>query len=257
MTSKQFENEDYEDEYYRYEEFIENLESSTKLKDKLLLDWINKNTDNSIEMMDHLLLFIINNDKNVHVLDWMTDYTNTDFILGRDLDIKNYPYGDDDIYDEMAKDSPGYMSDELPLIYIATYNGCTKIVQKLCDVGYYVDNRRHDKAETSLIRAVRNKNLEMVKVLLKNKADVNAVNFIGMTPLMYAVQKNYFDIATELCKHNPNIHIKDYHSRETALRMATENKNLQMVELLSKFNTDKKRKRVETDLNDETTSKRK
>jgi ankyrin repeat protein len=55
-------------------------------------------------------------------------------------------------------------------------------------------NATDDFGYTLLMKAVRFKRLEIVKLLLQNGAKVNEVNQAGMTALQYAIESNRQDI---------------------------------------------------------------
>lgn len=84
---------------------------------------------------------------------------------------------------------------------------------------------------TPLYRAVRNNNLEMAKLLLENKADINKFNHSGWTPLYSAASRNKLEMVQLLLKNNANVN-KAASNGCTPLYQAAYNNNLEMAKLL-------------------------
>jgi ankyrin repeat protein len=115
-----------------------------------------------------------------------------------------------------------------PLI-LACYQGnnevATFLIKKNADINYVSDEG------TALMAAVVKGNLELVKVLLMNKANPDLTNSLGTTALMYAVQFNNSDITKLLLEFNANkkqINIEG----KTAFEYAVFSKNELIINLL-------------------------
>jgi len=80
-------------------------------------------------------------------------------------------------------------------------------------------------AMTALLFASRDGLLDMVKILLDAKADINAVSANGTTPLIIAVINNHMQLAMELIARGANPNIVDFYGR-TPLIAAVDMRNL-------------------------------
>jgi ankyrin repeat protein len=76
--------------------------------------------------------------------------------------------------------------------------------------------------------------LDTVKVLLESKADVNAPNADGTTPLMVASQGGHKEIVKLLLAKDVDVNAKDKTDGRTALWHAAQNGHTEIVELLKK-----------------------
>lgn len=85
--------------------------------------------------------------------------------------------------------------------------------------GKEVVEARNIGGATALHIASRGSNIEIVKILLSNGANVNSIDNDGWTPLMRAAANNNPDIVSELLTHNANANIKNS-LNETALIQA-------------------------------------
>ena len=85
--------------------------------------------------------------------------------------------------------------------------------------------------QTPLIFASGNGDLEIVKVLLENRANINKTDAKGGTALMFASANNYPDIVKLLLTRGANVNAVDSHLK-TALMLATERGHLEVVRLL-------------------------
>jgi ankyrin repeat protein len=75
-----------------------------------------------------------------------------------------------------------------------------------------------------LLYAARDGRLDIVKVLLAAKADVNQVDANGITPLVDAITNNHVDVARYLIDHGADVHASDWYGR-TPLWSAVETRN--------------------------------
>lgn len=84
---------------------------------------------------------------------------------------------------------------------------------------------------SALMNASLNNNLDVVEILLKNKADTNIIDVDGKTALIFASNNNYLEIVKILLEHNADVNIKDK-SGYTALMYATSKNYFELVKLL-------------------------
>ncbi len=82
-----------------------------------------------------------------------------------------------------------------------------------------------------LFQAVKNGDLDKIKRLLSEGANVNAKDYYGKTPLHYAVDKGYLNIAKYLISKGANVNAKDDYGW-TPLYYAFFDANLDMVKYL-------------------------
>ena len=92
-----------------------------------------------------------------------------------------------------------------------------------------------DLGKTELISASESGNLEDVRELIENGANVNLADSYGKTPLMYASENGYPEVVETLINGGANVNVKDeYH--ESALMYASANGHIRVVEALIKHN---------------------
>ena len=93
---------------------------------------------------------------------------------------------------------------------MAAFYGRLEQAKQAIDNGANVDSKNELSGETPLHRAARGKYYEIVKLLISNDADVNAMSPNGSTPLHYAVNsasKELGQIANEISKQSTNNNI--------------------------------------------------
>ena len=99
-------------------------------------------------------------------------------------------------------------------------------------------NKKDGHDYTPLHWACSNRYLEGVVELLKHNPEVNTVNDdCDMSPLQSAVHEGHLEIVQELLKHDANIDFTDCINR-TALHLATEGKYVEIVKILLKNGCD-------------------
>ncbi|WP_252321182.1 ankyrin repeat domain-containing protein, partial [Spiroplasma endosymbiont of Lariophagus distinguendus] len=94
-------------------------------------------------------------------------------------------------------------------------------------------NIKNIYGDTPLHYAVDNGYFEIAEFLLKNGANINAQDNEGFTPLYSAIDNNDFKIVELLIKNYVNVQIQ-FNNGNTALNYAKENNNLQIINLLYK-----------------------
>ena len=110
----------------------------------------------------------------------------------------------------------------------------TKLIKRGCDV-----NSRDDKQRTILMTAVMNKYKKVFNYLLKNKADIDALDCDNESVVHKAVRlddKNYLE---ELLFKSPDLTIRGGDEMLTPLMLAIEINNPVFAEMLSKPKYDK------------------
>jgi len=75
------------------------------------------------------------------------------------------------------------------LLHISAANGCLGIVREILDQkeNRRVIDRKNKFGWTPLMQAIRNGNIDTVKLLLERKADVNQMTYLGKQVFMIAV----------------------------------------------------------------------
>ncbi len=126
--------------------------------------------------------------------------------------------------------------DGLTALVLASVNGHPGTVEKLIKAGAKIDFRTTDLSMTALMYAVGANKPDVVKVLLKNGADVNAVSSYKQTPLMWAAAVGSKDLAKILLDAgaDPSITMIGEMSGATALSIAQDFQYKDVIELLKK-----------------------
>lgn len=83
------------------------------------------------------------------------------------------------------------------------------LLKELLEKGADINARDCESGSTALIETVIFDEWEMFKLLLEEKADVNAQNHSGLTALMYAAESLKVDMLKELLKVGADVNIKD------------------------------------------------
>lgn len=93
-----------------------------------------------------------------------------------------------------------------------------------------------DSADVNLPIHVASKhnNINIIKLLLDNGANINAINHWKTTPLMYAYVYGHLEVIRFLLKHGANMNMINYWG-QTAKDRALEYKHLDCVHLLESY----------------------
>lgn len=90
-------------------------------------------------------------------------------------------------------------------LHSAIWGGNLGLVKTLVEAGAEVNPKFNDEGEdeiTPLFSAISSGRIEIAEYLLKNGADIEAVNSCGYTPLLYAVDKLSYNIVELLLEYN-------------------------------------------------------
>ncbi|WP_338967567.1 ankyrin repeat domain-containing protein [Spiroplasma endosymbiont of Lonchoptera lutea] len=127
---------------------------------------------------------------------------------------------------EMIND---FLMDWSPLQY-AIFHGNLDIVKLLLENGANI-NLQNNNGNNALITAVENGHTDIVKLLLKNGADINHQNKFGITPLITAATYGELDIMKLLLEKGANINHQNKFGITPLITAATYGK-LDIVKLL-------------------------
>jgi len=117
-------------------------------------------------------------------------------------------------------------------LHVAAETGETQIASDLISVGgASVDAVVEDEGATSLHFAAANGHVEVLKVLLENKANINVATHCGATPLYKAVCRGQTEIVRLLCERGAALDGQDKLGR-TALHWAAFYDNVAAARLL-------------------------
>ncbi|PKH52287.1 hypothetical protein CXF68_17005 [Tenacibaculum sp. Bg11-29] len=105
-----------------------------------------------------------------------------------------------------------------------------KLIKKGADVNFVKQSGPWVKVNL-LITAINNKNLEITKVLLENKADVNWKDGFKTSAILYGANSGNVELIKLLLKYGSNINDNDG-KRNTVLTAAKESKNLEMIKFV-------------------------
>ena len=111
-----------------------------------------------------------------------------------------------------------------PLHWAVTQNGSKEIIEALLDAKAEV-NARDDDGHTPLHCAAATGKIEIVQLLLTHQADVNATDSYGSKPLHYAAEKGSKDIVELLLNNKADVNAAN-NDGETPLKMAKNRKDI-------------------------------
>jgi len=120
------------------------------------------------------------------------------------------------------------------VLMYASYNGEIEIVKYLIDNGANINlQSKHDGKYgfSALTEASRNGHIEVVKYLIDNGADINLQINYGYTALIEASRNGHIEVIKYLIDNGADINIQD-RSGKTALIYATDNKNKEIAKYL-------------------------
>lgn len=124
-------------------------------------------------------------------------------------------------------------------LHLAAMHGQVECIRFLFDLGanvHEVDSSRETVLHCAVV-AKSSKCLQCLSLLLKAKADINAVNVWRRTPLMKAIVNFKFSAANFLIKERADVSISDENGT-TPLHVAASYGNLSLVKTLQENSTD-------------------
>ena len=151
----------------------------------------------------------------------------------RDL-VKNLLFNPEAVDYLAKKYATTYKSHAMLELYYAIKDGNLAVAKALIDSGVINLNSKELNSSTYLICAVENQEIEIVKMLLNARADVNSQNACSWTPLMSTCSKYIGEL---LLKSGANVNAKN-NSGNTELIMAVRSCNKDKVELLLNYSAD-------------------
>ncbi|XP_059117066.1 ankyrin repeat domain-containing protein 7-like isoform X2 [Peromyscus eremicus] len=126
-------------------------------------------------------------------------------------------------------------------IHQAASEGDIKRLQRMINLGKHSVHDRDFKERTALHFACVYGWEEVVRVLLRNNCDIDAVDRNSITPLMKAVQNWSYGCMCTLLKHGANPNCMDKNGN-TSLHYAVSENNQKMAEYLLTYNADMEQK---------------
>lgn len=145
------------------------------------------------------------------------------------IDIEKYfpELIDEYLYEEKFKDKHQLLN----AIFLSTCRwGKERLAQLSLDCGADID-ARDNFDNTALMLAARDRNIEIVKMLLNNNANINAQDRSGMTALMFAVHKGHIEVAQMLINAGADVTAQDNVGR-TVFRWCQHDKLLALLNVL-------------------------
>lgn len=116
----------------------------------------------------------------------------------------------------------------MPILNYTIFSGYTRIASLLISKGAHVNG---DGIYIPLHVAVRANKPDMVKLLLKEHADINKQDKSGYTALMLAVEYNYPEIIALLLQADADKELENKY-QENAIDIARKKQNQQLLDLL-------------------------
>lgn len=117
-------------------------------------------------------------------------------------------------------------------LYAACQNGHYEVAELLIDHGANIDQVDNKAGFFPLFKAVVNRHQRVVELLLTRKASVDRETKQGSTSLMFAAQEGSLNIAKLLLMHKANINLAAKKMKLTPVLLAAVNGHYAMVELL-------------------------
>ncbi|KAL4663189.1 hypothetical protein H8959_000060, partial [Pygathrix nigripes] len=131
-------------------------------------------------------------------------------------------------------------------VHYAVYNEETSMIEKLLFYGTDIEECSKDEYQPLLLAVSRAK-VNMVDFLIKNNANVNAVDFLNRS-LILAVTLGEKDIVILLLQHNIDVFSCDAHGK-TAEDYAIETQNKNIFKIISEYKRGKKSEELSVNSN--------
>ena len=126
--------------------------------------------------------------------------------------------------------------DKNSALHAAARFGFPKIAQILLKVGLS-PNDQDITGATPLMFAILGGHTAIVKLFIKNEANVNLTDKHGQSALFPACEKNYLKIVQLLLQAGANPNLQRYHDGNSALHLACANRFLELAQTLLQFKT--------------------
>lgn len=137
----------------------------------------------------------------------------------------------------LDKSDINYAMGGYTLLHEAAENGYLELVKVLLENKANI-NAKNERNWTPLHAAAYNGYLEIVKVFVQNGADVNGKVINGCTALYYAVENGNENIVDLLVKHGANVNVFERSSNTTPLHTACREGKEQIVKFLLENNAE-------------------
>ena len=133
------------------------------------------------------------------------------------------------------------MSNSYSLLTYATKYKQYKLMKYLIHVGADV-NKTNNMAETPLMVAVKNNDINAIDILIRSGAKIDVFDNFGRTPLIYCIEKNLERVGAFLVSSGADIHLKNIID-EDMLEMAIRyNRNMIQQSIVERLLEEKKQK---------------
>lgn len=115
-----------------------------------------------------------------------------------------------------------------PVLIEAVKNGNVEIVKILMENGADV-NIKHSNGTTPLIEAAGDGSVEIIKILIENGASVNAIRSDGTTPLFNAIAHHHNNIARIIIENGADLNTFSYRQGDTPLIKVLKQANSMLI----------------------------
>ncbi|CAI7722907.1 ankyrin-repeat protein, putative [Plasmodium vivax] len=143
----------------------------------------------------------------------------------------------DDLTDHMADRFTDHLSDDitdLQPIHLATKEGNLALVKKMLQAGTYINSKTKTRQFTPLHLSASRGDIDAVRFLIENDADVNALSCDNETPLWCASISNHLNVCKYFLSHGalPNLTLGRKRYYDSPLHAASMMGNYEIAKLL-------------------------
>lgn len=89
-----------------------------------------------------------------------------------------------------------------------------------------------DSKEPPIVTATKTGNVEVIKLLLNNGADINAVDYYGQSPLFFAIKEKNLELVKFLVENGAIVNTKEDGFGKTAFHYAISNQDINIIKYL-------------------------
>lgn len=122
-------------------------------------------------------------------------------------------------------------------LHVACGNGCSDVTSMLLDLGVNIECREEWTRATPMIFASKAGHLDVARLLVQRKANLEAQDHGKETPLISASKAGHLDVVRLLVQHKASLEAQDQH-KETPLISASKAGHLNVVQFLVEHNAD-------------------